>query len=174
MFSNHVAAKVRADMEEEIGLRKTPSKPKELQKNGMKYVLEDRIPVLGTIPPKAARIYDGMCIIQQLPTGLETFGDLSESVLKRITSNDSSHIFFVNDQFWKHFIKSCERNNIRANTGSICVNVIRHEQKLPEQMKKYLSAGENKEELAELLLKDWSSNSTRNNKIVNRYLCSKA
>ena len=246
MFSNHVVAKVRADMEEEIGLRKTPSKPKELQKNWMKFdeeavqncynvlkqwqpifssseaivsfssgviaseavqndllnadsvgktkserfidnrikknsvgfydvikknqlktfstmkqvknlnvngkdviiqayrsffarililqekrsictrellkcllgsiawslatpegsiyksikskllnVLEDRIPVLSTIPPGTARIYDGMCIIQLLPTSLETFGNLSECILKNVTSNDSSHIFFV-------------------------------------------------------------------------------
>ena len=36
MFSNHVAAKGRADMEEEIGLRKTPSRPKKLQKNRKK------------------------------------------------------------------------------------------------------------------------------------------
>ena len=41
-------------------------------KSKLLNVLEDRVPVLGTIPPKAAQIYDGMCIIQQLPTGLET------------------------------------------------------------------------------------------------------
>ena len=45
-------------------------------KSKLLNVLEDKIPVLGLIPPKAAQIYDGMCIIQQLPTGLETFGDL--------------------------------------------------------------------------------------------------
>ena len=142
-------------------------------KSKLLNVLEDKIPVLGLIPPKAARTYDGMCIIQQLPTGLETFGDLSECVLKRITSNDSSHIFFVTDQYWKHSIKSCERSNRRVNTGSIRVTVIRHEKKLPKQMKKYLSVGESKEELVEFLLKDWSSNSTHINKIINRYLYSK-
>ena len=47
-------------------------------KSKLLNVLEDRIPVPSTIPPKAARIHDGICIIQQLPTGLETFGDLSE------------------------------------------------------------------------------------------------
>ena len=39
-------------------------------KSKLLNVLEDRISVLGTILPKAARIYDEMCIIQQLPTGL--------------------------------------------------------------------------------------------------------
>ena len=37
MFLNHVPANVHTDMEEEIGLRKTPSKPKEQQKNWMKF-----------------------------------------------------------------------------------------------------------------------------------------
>ena len=143
-------------------------------KSKLLNVLEDKIPVLGLIPPKAARIYDGMCIIQQLPTGLETFRDLSECVLKRITSNDSSLVFFVTDQYWKHSIKSCERDNRRANTGSIHVTVIRHEQKLPKQMKKYLSVGENKEALVEFLFKDWSLNSIHINKIINRNLHSKA
>ena len=76
--------------------------------------LEDRIPVLSAIPPKNARIYDGMCIIHQLSTGLETFGDLSERVLKRITSNDTFHIFFVTNQYWKHSIKSCERKKQKS------------------------------------------------------------
>ena len=58
-------------------------------------------------------------------------------------------------------------------TGSIRVIVICHDQKFPKQMKKYLSVGENKEELVKFLRKDWSSNSTGNNKIVNRYLYSK-
>jgi len=141
-------------------------------KSKLLNALEDKIPVLDTIPPKAERIYDGMCIIQQLPTGLETFGDLSECVLKRITSNDSFHIFFVTDQYWKQSIKSCERNR-RANAGSIRVTVIRHDQKLPKQMKKYLSVGENKEELIDFLLKDWSSNIIHSSKIANRYLHSR-
>ena len=76
-----------------------------------------------------------MCIIHQLSTGLETFGDLSERVLKRITSNDTFHIFFVTNQYWKHPIKSCERKNRRANTGSIRVTVILHDQKLVQIVK---------------------------------------
>ena len=76
--------------------------------------LEDRIPVLSAIPPKNARIYDGMCIIHQLSTSLETFGDLSERVLERITSNDTFHIFFVTNQYWKHSIKSCERKKQKS------------------------------------------------------------
>ena len=87
-------------------------------KSKLLNALEDKIQVLDTIPPKATRVYDGMCVIQQLSSALETFGTLSEYVLKRITANGSPHVFFVTDQYWKQSIKSCERNQ-RANTGSI-------------------------------------------------------
>lgn len=119
--------------------------------------LEPRINHVDTIPPNSARIYDGMCILQQLPSGFETFGEVSEYVLKRITSNDAKNIFFVTDQYWDQSIKNCERNR-RAATGSIRVTASRPDQKLPKQMKKYLSLGSNKEELVDFLLEDWKSN----------------
>ena len=98
-----------------------------------------------------------MCIMHQLPKYLETFGDLSSYVLRTITSNDSNNIFFITDQHWKDSIKSCERNR-RANTGSIRLTAARLEQKLPKQMKKYLSIDANKEELIDFLLNDWKTN----------------
>ena len=137
-------------------------------KSKLLNALEDKIQVLDTIPPKAARVYDGMCAIQQLPSALETFGALSEYVLKRTTANDSPHVFFVTDQYWKQSIKSCERNR-RANTGSIRITAIRCDQKLPKQIKKYLCVGENKEELVDFLLNDWSSNCTHQSMLRNRY-----
>ena len=48
--------------------------------------LEKKINLVNQIPADAARVYDGMCIIRQLPTGFDTFGDLPDYVLK-ITSN---------------------------------------------------------------------------------------
>ena len=137
-------------------------------KSKLLNALEDKIQVLDTVPPKTARVYDGMCLIQQLPSGLETFGALSEYVLKRITTNDSPHVFFVTDQYWKQSIKSCERSR-RANTGSIRITAIRCDQKLPKQIKKYLCVGENKEELVDFLLDDWSSNCAHQSMLRNRY-----
>ena len=98
-----------------------------------------------------------MHIIRQLPTGFYTFRDLSDYVLKRITSNSSTPIFFITDQYWKVSSKSCERNR-QGRSGSIRITAIRPEQKLPKQQKKYLSLSSNKEELPEFLLQDWSSN----------------
>ena len=92
---------------------------------------------------------------------METFGDLSSYVLRTITSNDSDHLFFISDQYWKDSIKSCERNR-RANTGSIFLTAARREQILPKQMKIYLSIDANKEELIDFLLNDWKMNKNYN------------
>ena len=138
-------------------------------KSKLLTALEEKIDHIDNMPPKAARIYDGMVILQQLPNGLETFGEVSEFVLKRITANDSEHIFFITDQYWNHSIKSCERNR-RATTGSIRITASRPDQKIPKQLKKYLSLGSNKEELVDFLLKDWSSNNRNTQYIRNRYI----
>lgn len=136
-------------------------------KSNLFNTLAEKIETLETIPKKSARIYDGMCIIQQLPSGLETFGELSKTVLNRITSNDSEHIYFVTDQYWKNSIKSCERNR-RANRGTIRITASRCNQTLPKQMKKYLGEGENKEELIDFLLNDWKTNKDYKEKLKNR------
>ena len=72
--------------------------------------LENKINLVNQIPGDAARVYDGMCIIRQLPTGFDNFEEgISDYVLKRITSNSSALIFFTTDQYWKVSTKSCER-----------------------------------------------------------------
>ena len=73
--------------------------------------LENKINLVNQIPADAARVYDGMCIIRQLPTGFDNFQGISDYVLKRITSHSSALIFFffTTDQYWKVSTKSCER-----------------------------------------------------------------
>ena len=44
-------------------------------------------------------IFNGMCLIQQLPSGLNTFGDISDLILKRITSNHAQQVYFITDQY---------------------------------------------------------------------------
>lgn len=79
-------------------------------KSKLLHKLENDIPRLEEIPSSTARIYDGMCLIQQSPSGLETFGQLSDYVLKRISSNPSKVIFFITDQYWEISIKGGERD----------------------------------------------------------------
>ena len=92
-----------------------------------------------------------MCIVQQLPSGLEIFICLSDFIVTRVINNPSSNIFFTTDQYWDAPIKSCERNR-RATSGSIRVTASRGHQKLLKQFKKYLSVGVNKQELTDFLL----------------------
>ena len=63
---------------------------------------------LSSVPQNCVRVFDEMCIVQQLPSGLEIFGCLSDFILTRIT-NSSWNIFFTVDQYWHASIKSCER-----------------------------------------------------------------
>ena len=95
-----------------------------------------------------------MSIFQQIPSGFEIFGCLSDFILNRITNNSSSNIFF--------------------NTGMLQSNRVREVGKLPvvplnncfqkkskvtkaEQFKKYLFVGVNKQELIDFLSGDWST-----------------
>ena len=65
---------------------------------------------------------------------------------KGITVNNSAHIFFITDQYWDLTMKSCEMNR-PAHSGSIRVTEYHPEQKLPKQLKDYLSIGANKKKL---------------------------
>ena len=61
--------------------------------------LERKTSLVSQITADLARVCDGMCIIIQLTTGFDTFGDLSDYVLKRITSNTSAQIFSMANQY---------------------------------------------------------------------------
>ena len=133
-------------------------------KSKLLKALEEKITFVDHVPQESARVYDGMCIVQQVPTGFEVFGQLSDYILKRITSNPSTNIFFTTDQYWDASIKSCERSR-RANSGLIRITASRRDQKLPKQFKKYLAVGENKQELIEFLLADWSTQAQHHHQI---------
>ena len=64
-----------------------------------------------------------LCLIQQLPKGLDTFG--TEFILKRITSNNARKMMFVTDQYFEASIKGGESER-RAATGQIRVTPNRH------------------------------------------------
>ena len=105
-------------MEERIPLKKYVTKPKELEElhgnwalgiawsleiragNGYKSVKSDllaclkkKINLFDEIPIHVARVYDGMCLICQLPDGFDTSGDLSDYAVRRITPNNCTHVF---------------------------------------------------------------------------------
>ena len=113
-------------------------------------------PTVDALPSDCVRVFDGMVIIQQLGTlCLATFGEISEHVLKRITSYSSKVVYFVTDQYYDDSLKGCERKR-RASAGSIRIQLTRRDQKPPKQFKKYLSDGSNKVDLVNFFLADWS------------------
>ena len=77
-----------------------------------------------------------MCIAQQLPSGLEIFGYLSDFMITSFINNPSSNIFFTTDQYGDASIKLCESNRGSAS-GSIKATASRRDQKLPKQFKEF-------------------------------------
>ena len=67
-------------------------------------------PMVDSLPVYCVWVFDGMFIIQQLASiSLTTFGEISEYVLKHITSNSGKIIYFVTDQYFDESIKGSER-----------------------------------------------------------------
>ena len=108
------------------------------------------------LPPQCGMIHDGMVLLQQLEgIQLNTFGDVSEYILKRITFGSAPVIYFVTDQYKSGSIKSFERRK-RGDGGSVRVKVERREQKKPKQWGRFMKDGENKTSLVKFLLEDWA------------------
>ena len=96
-------------------------------KSKLQNALDEKMNLVDSVPQNCARVFDGMSIVQQIPSGLEIFGCLSDFILTRITNNPSLNIFFTTDQYWDASIKSCERNR-RTNSGSIRITASRRDQ----------------------------------------------
>lgn len=121
--------------------------------------LAEDIKVIETIPEKCPKIFDGMVLLQKLPhKKLKTFGDISEYLWKKITSGPSNTSFFVTDFYLADSVKSMERDRRSKTSGSLRVKVMRSDQAVPKQFSMFLSNAENKLELLDFLLKDWSTN----------------
>ena len=101
-----------------------------------------------------AVIFDGMCLIQQWPPGLNTFGDISDLILKWITSNHAQ-VYFTTDQYLENSIKPCEWNWHEAS-GNIRIAAARRNLPSWNWWEKFLSNGKNKYDLVWFLMTDWS------------------
>ena len=71
--------------------------------------IEKEIPITTSLPENTVRVFDAMVLIQQLAEGFNTFGDVSDHGLSRITKNTSRCFFLVSDQYDPASIKSLER-----------------------------------------------------------------
>ena len=87
-------------------------------KNKIIKEIEKEIPLTTSSPENTVRNFDAMVLIQQLPEGVNTFGDLSNYILNRISKNTSHCVFLVSDQYDPASIKNLERE-VRSRSGQI-------------------------------------------------------
>ena len=78
-------------------------------KNKIVKEIEKEIPLTTSLLENTVRVLDAMVLIQQLPEGVNIFGDVSDHILNRITKNTSRCVFLVSDQYEPASIKSLER-----------------------------------------------------------------
>lgn len=111
------------------------------------------------VPPTSAIIVDGMAILQSLKPIPDTFEEPAITVFHRTVPRTSlaRRIDFITDRYPEVSRKNLEMEK-RSNEGVVKIKIIGSSQKCPKQWKKYLSSGENKSELAQFLLKEWSQN----------------
>ena len=98
-----------------------------------------------------------MVLLKKLPVHLETFGEVSDHMLKKITVSSKRDTFFVTDQYDIVSTKNLERRK-RSSVGQIRIKPTKREQRKPKQFEKFLSNGCNKVDLVRFLIDDWSTN----------------
>ena len=127
------------------------------QKLKLFQYLESSIISCVALPENCSQIFDGMVLLQKLPKILKTFGDISDYILRKLLCGSTQVAFFVTDSYLEDSIKSMERDS-RCTYGTIRMKVMRRQQVLPRQWKIFLRNSENKPELIDFLLHDWSTN----------------
>ena len=120
-------------------------------------ILDSSIPQVVAVPENTPKIFDGMVLLQKLPPTLTTFGEISDYLLKKITTGTAQVSFFVTDHYLPHSIKSMERER-RSNAGTLRIKVMRRTQERPKQFVKFLRNSDNKLDLIKFLLNDWLNN----------------
>lgn len=117
------------------------------------------------IPPLDSLIVDGMAEIQSMRRA-STFGELSEVLLKRLSSMATTYkcnrVDFVCDTYPKYSIKGIERQK-RSAQGRQLVTIFSAAQPVPVKYSEFLAVGSNKEALVRFLHEEWSRSYLDNN-----------
>lgn len=142
-------------------------------KSALLEVLERAVdnPLVTAVDNGGALLIDAMALFQSMKIKVKTFGELAVHVLDGIVSLGHSfgcqRVDFVGDRYPKISIKDLERQN-RAAGGTQMIRISNAKQPVPRQWKKFLSAGQNKEEIMKFLFQHWSTLSSEkfNGKLV--------
>lgn len=105
-----------------------------------------------------ACVLDAFAILQSLTPVLDSFGELSKQLLVKVVNFalgfKCKRVDFVCDRYPQQSIKSLERNR-RSAEDVQKMKIHNMAQKVPRQWKKFLSCGENKEELMKFIYSSW-------------------
>jgi hypothetical protein len=105
-----------------------------------------------------AYILDAMAMLQTLTVLPVTFGELAIDLLIRVVNaavySNFKRVDFVCDRYPLQSIKNLERDR-RAVGGVQVIRIYGEQQRVPRQWKKFMSSGENKEELMKFLFDAW-------------------
>ena len=103
-------------------------------------------------------VLDAFAILQTLTPIPDSFGELSKQLLVKVVNfalgSKCKRVDFVCDQYPQQSIKSLERNR-RSAQDVRKVKIYSMAQKVPHQWKKFLSCGENREELMKFIYISW-------------------
>ena len=121
------------------------------------HSLEALIPITSLCPSNYPVIFDGMVLLQKIPSTFKTFGEISDYLLRKILSGSANTANFVTDHHLPRSIKSMERNR-RSMIGTIRVIPKRRDQPKPKQLQRFLANAENKLDFIKFLANEWSTN----------------
>ena len=130
-------------------------------KSKLLHKIEEDVPNASVDLPAVenkAYILDAMAVLQTLPVIPEMFGELATKLLTMVLNAalfyKCKRLDFVCDQYPRQSIKNLERAR-RAASGVQVIRIYSEQQKAPRQWKKFMSSGENKEELIKFIFNTW-------------------
>lgn len=131
-------------------------------KSSLLHIIESdcKDQLVENVPQESALIVDAMAVLQTSSNSAKSFGELALKLLRLVVglarSFKSKRVDFVSDRYPEKSLKSEERHK-RASSGQQVVKIFSKDQKVPIQWKKYMSVGQNKEELIDFLYDFWCS-----------------
>ena len=72
-------------------------------------------PLISVSPSNCPAIFDGMVLLQKIPSNLKTFGEISDYLLRKILSGSANSAYFVTDHYLPHSIRWPFSTNFYTN-----------------------------------------------------------
>ena len=131
-------------------------------KSKLLQILETEVPncLADHVPDGGCILLDAMAVLQSTTVIPNTYGELSDAILSRIVATakklKASRVDFVTDRYPALSIKNAEREKRASLQGTSSIRIYGRNQAVFKPWKKFLSSGQNKENLVEFLLDSWS------------------